>query len=121
MTVTITPAGAARFTSNCTGCVLRSFCTTATGGRVITLHPHHDLLTAARAFADTEEFTDPYRRHRPMVERSIAWMVRGANRRLRYRGTERNRLWLAHRAAAIDLARLIKLGLAHTPTGWTIA
>jgi len=121
VTVTITPAGAARFTSNCTGCVLRSWCTTATGGRVITLHPHHDLLTAARAFAGTDEFTDPYRRHRPMVERSIAWIVRGANRRLRYRGIERNRLWLAHRAAAIDLSRLIKLGLTHTPTGWTIA
>lgn len=56
-----------------------------------------------------------------MVERSIAWMARVANRRLRYRGIERNRIWLAHRAAAIDLARLTKLGLTHTPNGWTIA
>ena len=81
-------------------------------------HPRHDLLAAARAFAQTEEFTDPDRR---MVERSIAWLVRGPNRRLRYRGTERKRIWLAHRAAAIDVARLIKLGLTHTATGWTIA
>ena len=48
-----------------------------------------------------------------MVERGIAWLVRGS-RRLRYRGTDRNRLWLAHRAAAVNL------GLTHTPTGWAI-
>jgi hypothetical protein len=59
------------------------------------LHPHHALLAAARAFATTDAFNHTYRRHRPMVERSIAWLVRGANRRLRYRGTARNRRWLA--------------------------
>jgi hypothetical protein len=55
-----------------------------------------------------------------MVERSIAWLVRGANRRLRYRGSARNRLWLGHRVAAINLNRLIRLGLTHGPDGWAI-
>jgi hypothetical protein len=55
-----------------------------------------------------------------MIERTIAWLARGTNRRLRYRGIERNRLWLAHRAAAINLRRLTNLGLTHHNT-WTIA
>ncbi len=32
------------------------------------------------------QFQQAYRQHRPMVERSIAWLVRG-NRKVRYRGT----------------------------------
>ena len=54
-----------------------------------------------------------------MVERSIAWLVRGANGRLRYRGIERNRLWLDHRVAAINLQRLINLGL-HNDGTWQV-
>jgi hypothetical protein len=56
-----------------------------------------------------------------MVERTIAWLVRGTNRKVRYRGVERNRLWLAHRAAAVTLMRLVNLGLAHDGTTWTVA
>jgi hypothetical protein len=52
-----------------------------------------------------------------MVERSIAWLVRGA-RRLPYIGLQRNKLWLTHRCAAVNLKRLIVLGLHHEPTGW---
>ena len=40
-----------------------------------------------------------------MTERTIAWPTRGTNRKRRYRGIERNRLWLAHRAAAVNLTR----------------
>jgi Transposase DDE domain len=119
ITVDITPRRNARFGRRCTGCLLRSRCTTATRGRVIVLHPHHGLLAAARAFATTEAFDTPYRQHRPMVERSIAWLVRGS-RRLRYRGAARNRLWLGHRVAAVNLQRLINLGLTHRPDGWAI-
>jgi hypothetical protein len=103
----------ARFGRNCATCPLRSRCTTATRGRVIVLHPHHALLAAARALAATDSFHDTYRRHRPMVERSIAWLVRGANRRLRYHGIDRNRLRLGHRVAAVNLHRLVNLGLTH--------
>lgn len=90
-------------------------------GRVIVLHPHHALLAAAWAFDATEAFKDSYRRHRPMVERSIAWLVYGTNRRLPYRGIDRNRLWLGHRVAAVNLHRLINLGLTHQADRWAIA
>jgi hypothetical protein len=57
-----------------------------------------------------------------MVERTLAWLTRGTNRRLRYRGVERNRLWWAHRCAAINLQRLLKLGLVvGDDGGWAIA
>jgi hypothetical protein len=55
-----------------------------------------------------------------MVERAIAWFVRG-NRRVRYRGVAKNDHWLHRRAAALNLRRLIALGLDHTGTNWAIA
>ena len=55
-----------------------------------------------------------------MVERSIAWLTRG-NRRLRYRGTTKNNTWLHTRAAALNLRRLIALGLTRTQAAWTLA
>jgi IS5 family transposase len=61
-----------------------------------------------------------YRQHRPMVERSIAWLVRG-NRRLRYRGITKNDRWLHHRAAALNLRRLTVLGLHHNGTTWALS
>jgi len=121
ITVTLTHASAARFGRHCAHCPLRARCTTATAGRVITLHPHHDLLVAARTQATTDEFTGIYRRHRPMVERTIAWLTRGTNRRLRYRGTERNKLWWSMRCAAVNLHRLTTLGLTHTTGTWATA
>jgi hypothetical protein len=120
VTVGLTARRHARFGRHCTACPQRQRCTTAARGRVITLHPHHGLLAAARAFAATDAFTKPYTQHRPMVERSIAWLVRGG-RRLRYRGTDRNRLWLGHRVAAVNLRRLVNLGLTHRRDGWAIA
>ena len=48
-----------------------------------------------------------------MVERSIAWLVADGNRRVRFRGVERNQLGLSHRIAAINLRRLVNLGLDH--------
>ena len=61
-----------------------------------------------------------YRQHRPMVERSIAWLTRG-NRRLRYRGTVKNDAWLHHRTAALNLRRLLALGLSRTQGTWAIS
>jgi len=56
-----------------------------------------------------------------MIERTIAWLVRGQNRKLRYRGIERNALWLSHRAAAVNLMRLVNLGLDHDGGSWMMA
>ena len=55
-----------------------------------------------------------------MVERSIAWFTRN-NRKVRYRGVAKNDHWLHHRAAALNLRRLITMGLNHTGTTWAIA
>jgi hypothetical protein len=122
VTVALSAKGRARFGANCTACPLRACCTAARAGRVIVLHPHHRHLVAARAQARTEEFAAIYRRWRPMVERTLAWLTRGTNRRLRYRGVERNRLWWAHRCAAINLQRLLNLGLiVGDDGGWAIA
>jgi IS5 family transposase len=121
VTVAIGPGRRARFGANCTGCPERLRCTRAKRGRVIVLHPNHVLLAAARVFATTDEFDDVYRNERPMIERTIAWLVRGTNRKLRYRGVERNRLWLAHRAAAVNLMRLVNLGLVRDGNSWAIA
>jgi len=54
-----------------------------------------------------------------MIERTIAWLVANNNRRLRYRGIERNQLAWSHRCAAVNLKRLLALGLTFD-NGWTI-
>ena len=109
VTVNITKHRYARFGAKCRSCPVRSRCTTAKSGRVIKLHPHHQLLAAARAQARTREFQDAYHKHRPMAERSIAWLVH-KNRRCPYIGTHKNRHWLTLRAAAVNLKRLTNLG-----------
>jgi hypothetical protein len=120
--VRLTAKGRADFGPNCTACPLRRRCTTTKDGRVVVLHPHHRHLAAARAQAATEEFDVVYRRWRPMVERSLAWLTRGTNRKLRYRGVERNRLWWSHRCAAVNLQRLLALGVVVGENGaWVIA
>ena len=121
ITVRMNKNNQARFGDHCTRCPLRSMCTNARKGRAIRVHPQHRLLKDARRQATTETFDAEYRRYRPMVERTIAWITRGTNRKVRYRGITRNRLGLAHRCAAVNLARLTRLGLDRTPTGrWTL-
>ena len=119
-TVNIAPKGSARFEKHCKTCPLRPRCTTAKRGRVVVISEHDKELVAARRAWATGEFTDDYRQHRPMVERSIAWLVGKHHRRLRYRGVEANQAQLALRVAAINLRRLINLGLDHTGTTWTL-
>ena len=55
-----------------------------------------------------------------MVERSLAWLTRG-NRRVPYRGVAKNDAWLHLRVAAIDLRRLLTLGLTGTTGQWALA
>ena len=122
VTVALNKRDQARFGANCAACPLRPMCTKARKGRVIRVHPHHRLLSAARRQVTTTEFQDEYRQYRPMVERTLAWLVRGTCRKVRYRGIKRNQLWWAHRCAAVNLTRLVNLGLTTTPQGaWTIA
>jgi IS5 family transposase len=119
-TAALTVHGNAIFDRHCNaGCDLRNQCTTAKDGRKLRLKPHDaELVEARRAWRDGD-FTDDYRRFRPMVERSLAWLVR-PGRRVAYRGIARNRIWLAHRAAAVNLQRLINLGLINDGT-WRLS
>lgn len=119
-TLPIRPSGGVAFERYCHSCPLASRCTTAVRGRKLTIHIHEQSLRDARALAKDPDWQAEYRQHRPMVERSIAWLTRN-NRKVRYRGTAKNDHWLHHRAAALNLRRLITMGLTHTGTTWAIA
>jgi IS5 family transposase len=93
----------------------------AKDGKTLTLGPHEAELVAARRQATTPAFQASYRRWRPMVERSIAWLVAGGHRRVRYRGLARNQHGLSVRVAAINLRRLVRMGLDHHAGGWVLA
>jgi IS5 family transposase len=120
-TVGITPSSQAVFGQRCSGCPLRARCTTAKDGKTLRVHPHEAELAAARRRANAPEFIASYRQWRPLVERSIAWLVAGGNRRVPYRGLARNQQWLSLRVAAINLRRLVTMGLNHHSAGWMLA
>lgn len=121
ITVPISASGRASFGSRCERCPVRGRCTASPRGRTLTVGDHDHLLARARADWRDPDRADDYRRHRPMVERSIAWLTANGNRRVRYRGIAKNRIGLAHRAAAVNLRRLVNLGAAHDGTAWRLA
>ena len=120
LTRTIARAGFAVFGAACADCPLRARCTRSRKGKRLKVGPHDARQRSARQAARDPDWLAEYRQHRPMVERTIAWLTRG-NRRLRYRGVVKNDHWLHHRAAALNLRRLINLGLGHDGTTWALA
>lgn len=123
------PAGVTRHLSKtrivtygiaCRACPLREQCTTSAKGRSVTVGVHDQLQREHRTRAKDPNFQDTYRTQRPMVERSIAWLVRG-NRRVPYRGITKNNAWLHHRAAGLNLRRLLTLGLTFNDGTWQLA
>lgn len=121
VTVALAADGVAKFKQHCTGCPLRSRCTTARAGKTFTVGDHDHLLAANRHRWRTDaELVARYRQHRPLIERSIAWLTRDGYRRVRYRGVERNHLALTTRVATLNLRRLCNLGL-HWHDGWQLA
>ena len=120
LTRTISARGYATFGAACRSCPLRTQCTTSISGKGLKIRPHDGLQRTARQQSRNASWRNEYRQHRPMVERTIAWLTRG-NRKVRYRGVARNDHWLHHRAAAVNLRRLLALGLTHTSAGWAIA
>jgi hypothetical protein len=119
----ITAKRKAVFGAICRDCPLQDRCTTSKTGRALTLHPHDALLRAARhEWTTNTALRETYRHHRPMVERSIAWLV-GTRRRCRrvpYRGVAANNWWLHTRTAALNLRRLLNLGLIAANGTWTL-
>jgi hypothetical protein len=120
LTRLISRTGIATFGAACAGCPLRLRCTRSRTGKRLKVGAHDARQRAARQAARDPDWLADYRQHRPMVERTIAWLTRG-HRRLRYRGVIKNDHWLHHRAAALNLRRLTNLGLHHTGTNWVIA
>jgi len=60
----------------CRGCPLVGRCTTSPRGRTVRLHEGDALQREHRARATDDAFQATSRTHRPMVERSIAWLAR---------------------------------------------
>lgn len=114
----ISPKGNVNYGSACKECPLRQICTTAKGGRKVVITKHHARQRAHRAAARETGFQHDYRAFRPLVERSIGWLVAGGNRRLKYRGVEKNNAWLQTRTGALNLRRLLKLGLTRANGAW---
>jgi hypothetical protein len=120
LTRTITAKRRVTFGAACTGCPLRNRCTTSPRGRKLELHEHDALQREHRQRAAAPAFQDEYRTHRPMVERSIAWLTRG-NRRVPHRGIGPNNAWLQLRIAGLNLRRLLNLGLHENNGTWALA
>ena len=74
-------SGAARFGASCSSCPLRPRCTTSAAGRSVTVDAHHRRRQANKARWARPATQALYRRHRPMAERSIAWLTRNKARR----------------------------------------
>lgn len=111
--------GNVTFGAACRGCPLRQRCTSSASGRSVLLSEHHQLQREHRRRAADDRFQAVYRQHRPMVERSIAWLTKGA-RRVPYQGVQKNNNWLHHRSAALNLRRLLAMGLTVQNGTWAL-
>ena len=121
LTRPMSPARTVTFGAACAGCPLRERCTTARDGRSMTIHPHEELLRAARAQARTDDFKKAYPT-RSAIERIISWTAtqNGRRIRLRYIGAARNDAWLHTRCAAINLRTLLRHGLTRRDGAWAL-
>lgn len=116
--------GLADFGKACAGCPLATQCTTAKGGRKVTVSRHERLLAQARAAGTNPDRRADYRATRPKVERKLAHLMRHRHggRRARVRGRTKIAADFSLLAAAVDLARLGVLAIRSTAAGtWTVA
>ena len=113
-------AGTARFGAACRACPLAAQCTTAHDGRTITIGPHEARLAAARIRQADPAWRADYRATRPKVERKIGHLMRRRHggRRARVRGRLKVAADFVLLAAAVNLARLGVLGVAHRNGAW---
>ena len=126
--VTIRPAraggGTAAFGNACGGCPLAAQCTTAAGGRTITIGRYEAELVRARTTQQNPAWRADYRATRPKVERKLGHLMRRRHggRRARVRGQSRVAADFALLAAATNLARFGILKVASVGTGnWAVA
>ena len=115
--------GTAEFGVACADCPLRGGCTSAAAGRTISISPHEVYLAAGRARQRDPVWKADYRATRPKVERKIGHLMRRRHggRRARVRGLVKVAADFSLLAAAVNLARLGRLGIVSTAAGWTTA
>lgn len=115
--------GHATFGDACATCPLAAQCTTAAQGRTITIGHHEATLATARTRQTDPEWKADYRAIRPKVERKIGHLMRRRHggRRARVCGLVKVAADFALLAAAVNLARLGRLGIASTKSGWSLA
>lgn len=106
-------SGEAQFGEFCKDCPLRPQCTESKAGRTVRVHPKHRVLDRSRKRQRDPNWKKRYRATRPKVERKIAHLMRRKHggRRARVRGRLRVGHDFALLAAAVNLARLAKLGV----------
>ena len=115
--------GTASFGPACAGCPLRPQCTTAAGGRTISVGRHEQRLAQARAEQQDPAWRADYRATRPKVERRLGQLMRRKHggRRARMRGRAKIDADFNLLAAAHNIARLAVLGIRSTSQGWVTA
>jgi transposase len=116
----LSAGGVAQFAPHCADCPFRARCTQA-DARSFSVSEHDAELVAARHAWLDDALRAAYRKYRPMAERANAWLVANGNRRLRYRGVERNLAWAYRRVGALNLRKLVLLGLTRTDGNWVLA
>ncbi len=104
----------------CAACPFRAQCTTATGGRQITVGVHEARITAARA-AQAEPATKALLRRRSKVERKIDHLQDLGMRQARYRGRRKTRLQALLAATVANFKRLGVLGAFDTASDLAVA
>ena len=100
-------------TAACAACPFQTQCTTAKGGRQITVGVHEARITAART-AQAEPATKALLRRRSKVERKIDHLQDLGMRQARYRGRRRTRLQALLAATVANFKRLNVLGAFDT-------
>ena len=113
-------SGTAKFGRACKTCPLREACTKSRAGRSIAIHPNEAALGRARRRNTDPAWRTRYRTTRPKIERKLGHLMRRRHggRNARVRGRTKVDADFNLLAAATNLARLAKLRLAYTPTGW---
>lgn len=110
----------ARFGNLCANCPLQARCTNSKAGRIVTLHPKHDVLQRERERQRDPAWKARYQATRPKVERKLAHMMRRRHggRRARVRGVLRVAADFSLLAAATNLLRVALLGPRGTCSSW---
>jgi transposase len=108
--------GGTRFrfpTKVCAICPVRARCCNGSTGRTVTLSPDHEILSAARARQETDEFKRLYRQHRGGVEGCLSVLARKYGLRVkRYIGQRKGHLQALFTGVAVNLRRAARW-LAH--------